>query len=139
MFLPNPVLLRPDSQAEDPCFEVHSGVRNNQRNPVIGNSVGQRGFQDHCYWCHQTGDPTLSVGESIPQRINTSIKCPQCQRPITLITIRKACELVGVCKKTMYCWICKGRVHTLKIASGRKMICLSSLLAPNDLDSIEES
>lgn len=92
-------------------------------------------MKDHCNWCHQSEAPIFLADHSGPLDMGKSFRCPQCDRGITLVTIRRACELVNVSKKTMYHWIHKGRVSTQKIASGRRLICLSSLLIPSGKDS----
>lgn len=85
-------------------------------------------MESYCRWCHQANDPLSEQHRNPPK----AMTCPQCQHEITLITIRKACELVGVSKTTIYTWIDRGLVSTVRTASGRLLICLSSLFLPSD-------
>jgi hypothetical protein len=53
--------------------------------------------------------------------------CPECRREITLITIRRACEIVCKSRQTIYRWIRQELVSTLRSANGQQLVCLSSL------------
>lgn len=35
-----------------------------------------------------------------------------------LVTINRACELAGICRRTIYTWIAEGKVETIRTASG---------------------
>jgi len=62
------------------------------------------------------------------ESLRCTVPCPECGRSIKLVAIRTASEIVGVSRKTMYQWIDKGWVSTARIASGRQLVCLTSLL-----------
>ena len=59
------------------------------------------------------------------------LKCPNCQAAIRLVSITRACQATKVSRKTMYKWIQKGHVTSVRISSGRRLICFSSLFLPN--------
>jgi excisionase family DNA binding protein len=44
-----------------------------------------------------------------------------------MVTIRHAAEVVGVTRRTMYGWIEREKVHSLRVASGQWRICKDSL------------
>jgi hypothetical protein len=95
-------------------------------------------MKNFCNWCHQ-GDAGLASQEKpVVQASAKAPICPQCRRGITLVTIPKACEIVSVSRKTMYQWIDKGLVSTMRSASGRLLICLTSLFGPSN-EAINES
>ncbi len=95
-------------------------------------------MKNYCGWCHQSDDALSLPGQLLPQNA-PSPACPQCHRSITLVAIRKACELVGKSKRTIYQWIDKGLVSTVRSASGAPLICMSSLFAPADEKAHESS
>ena len=88
-------------------------------------------MENYCGWCHQTDDPLLLPGKRIVLALQKSFACPQCHREIALISLRKAAEIAGVSRKTIYQWINKGLVSTVRIANGRLLICFSSLFKPS--------
>lgn len=92
---------------------------------------------NYCVWCHQADEPLSLPGQPAVRAVAKSPTCPQCHRMITFITIRKACELVSKSKRTMYEWIDKGLVSTVRSSSGAPLICLSSLFAPSK-DEVRE-
>ena len=86
----------------------------------------------YCLWCHQTSNLT-SDWEIQPAGLpKPSGMCPRCQRGINLVTINSACASVGVTRKTMYHWIEKGIVRTIRTSAGRQLICFSTLFVPNE-------
>jgi hypothetical protein len=89
-------------------------------------------MRNYCSWCHQADEHSSLPGQPPVQGITKSPTCPQCHRSITLITIRRACEMVSKSKRTMYQWIEKGMVSTVRCSSGAPLICLTSLFAPTD-------
>lgn len=89
-------------------------------------------MRNYCSWCHQADEPSSLPGQSSVQTITHSPTCPQCHRAITLITIRRACEMVSKSKRTMYQWMEKGLVSTVRSSSGTPLVCLSSLFSPSD-------
>lgn len=92
---------------------------------------------NYCTWCHQAEESFSLPGQPLVQSIPKSPTCPRCHRAITLITIRKACELVSKSKRTIYQWIEKRFVSTVRTASGSPLVCLSSLFAPRDEETGE--
>jgi hypothetical protein len=88
----------------------------------------------YCLWCHQAADPARDSGIQPVGLPKPSGRCPRCQRGINLVTINTACASVGVTRKTMYHWIEKGIVKTIRISAGRQLICFSTLFAPNEDD-----
>lgn len=97
----------------------------------------ERQITNYCAWCHQAEEPLSLPGQPFVQSIPKAPTCPSCQCIITLVTIRKACELVCKSKRTIYQWIEKGLVSTVRTASGTPLVCLSSLFAPRDEESGE--
>ena len=89
-------------------------------------------MMNYCNWCHQAEEPFSSPGQPLVQNVPKSPTCPRCHRAITLITIRKACEMVSKSKRTIYQWIERGLVSTVRTARGTPLICLSSLFSPSD-------
>jgi len=45
--------------------------------------------------------------------------------------------VVNVSRKTIYLWIEKGLVSTVRIAGGRQLVCFSSLFRKPDKDSVD--
>ena len=86
---------------------------------------------NYCTWCHQADEPSSLPGQPTEQGIAKSPTCPRCHRTITLITIRKACDLVCKSKRTMYQWIDKGLVSIVRSTSGTPLVCFSSLFVPS--------
>jgi excisionase family DNA binding protein len=84
-------------------------------------------MRNYCGWCHQADEPLLLPGNPPVRNSPNSLACPQCRREIALIQIHQACKIVGVSRKTMYQWIDKGQVSAVRSASGRLLICFSSL------------
>lgn len=89
-------------------------------------------MKNYCSWCHQADEPLSLPSQPSTQDITKSPTCPQCHRAITLITIRRACEIVNKSKRTMYQWMGNGLVSTLRTSSGTSLVCLSSLFSPSD-------
>lgn len=76
-----------------------------------------------CAWCQQ-GIEVLPEPDVLQPR---TAQCPQCRRTIRLVSIELAHSTVDVSRRTMYIWIEKGLVRTVRLASGRSLICFSSL------------
>jgi excisionase family DNA binding protein len=53
--------------------------------------------------------------------------CPVCGEERDMLTIRHAAEVVGVSFRTIYRWIEREKVHSLRVASGQWRICKDSL------------
>src|SRR5437867_450792 len=82
-------------------------------------NLGVSRAMSYCYWCHQGNDRETTD--------STHAFCPVCQRPIVLISISVAAELLNMSVRTIYYWIDHGWINTLKTASGRQRVCRSSL------------
>jgi len=95
-------------------------------------SFGGTAMRNYCTWCHQADEPLSLPGKPPVQNIIKSPTCPHCHRAITLITIRRACEMVSKSKRTMYQWMEKGLVSTVRSSSGTPLVCLSSLFSPSE-------
>ena len=89
-------------------------------------------METYCEWCHQ-GDHSVPL-PAVPSLQNAlkSPRCPKCQRGIALISITTASQVVNVSRKTIYLWIEKGLVSTVRIAGGRQLVCFSSLFSKSD-------
>ena len=92
-------------------------------------------MKNYCTWCHQTDEFLTSPGKPIAPISLKSPTCPQCHREITLMTFPRACQIVGISRKTMYQWVDKKLVSAVRSASGRLLICFSSLFDPSDEDN----
>ena len=117
---------------------------NNGSRPIpgsLGRVVIPEGamMENYCSWCHQTNDPLLLLQERLVQVSHNSFACPQCNRTIILISVRKASEIAGVSRKTIYQWIDKGLISTVRNASGRLLICFSSLFSSSSNKADENS
>lgn len=58
--------------------------------------------------------------------------CPRCNNQLHLLRISKAAKLVDVREKTIYGYIEKGSVYSVKIAEKTLRICKSCLIQPYD-------
>jgi excisionase family DNA binding protein len=83
-------------------------------------------MENSCSWCHQN-DVILFPGVLSAQDTHRSPRCPGCARVITLISITAAAQVVNVSRKTIYQWIEKGLISTVRSAAGRQLVCFSSL------------
>src|SRR6266566_2281151 len=94
-------------------------------------------MENYCEWCHQ-GDGSVAL-PAVPSLQNAmrSPRCPKCERVIALISITTASQVVNVSRKTIYLWIEKGLVSTVRIAGGRQLVCFSSLFRKPDKDSVD--
>lgn len=95
-------------------------------------SRGASGNQDKaapqpCAWCHQNGESRTSRNGS---SLTVKSSCPKCDRPIELVTIMHASQLTGKSTKTIYTWMEKGLISYRRLASGARLVCLSSLFLP---------
>jgi hypothetical protein len=94
-------------------------------------------MKNYCSWCHQADEPLSLPGQAPMPNTPKSLTCPSCYRPIMLITICKACELVSKSKRTLYQWIERGLVSTVRTTSGTPLVCLTSLFAPSNEEARE--
>lgn len=62
-------------------------------------------MESYCTWCHQTDEPVMLPGKDIVSVSKKSFACPLCHREIDLISLRKASNIAGVSRKTIYQWI----------------------------------
>jgi uncharacterized protein YbaR (Trm112 family) len=84
-------------------------------------------MMEYCSWCHQSLESHRVTGQTTLLTPTKPLACPECRREITLITIRRACEIVCKSRQTIYRWIRQELVSTLRSANGQQLICLSSL------------
>ena len=84
-------------------------------------------MDSYCPWCHQT-EQSLAIPETPALQDPVRCpKCPRCHRAISLVGITSAAKVMNVSRKTIYQWIEKGLVTTCRTASGRQLVCYSSL------------
>lgn len=87
----------------------------------------EKSAPQYCAWCHQNGELRSSRnGSSLTVKSN----CPKCDRPVELVTIMHASQLTGKSTKTIYTWMEKGLISYRRLASGARLVCLSSLFLP---------
>jgi len=56
--------------------------------------------------------------------------CPQCSKPVELVTVNHASHVSKVSRKTIYNWITQDKVHAYETAGGQIRVCLESLIRP---------
>lgn len=56
--------------------------------------------------------------------------CERCQRESNFLPIYAVMKVAGVSRSTIYYWLEHGWVHWLHLASGRRVICETSLCRP---------
>jgi hypothetical protein len=90
-------------------------------------------MKSYCTWCHQSdeSDATPETPQS-PDPVRCP-KCPRCHRNILLVGITSAAKVMSVSRKTIYRWIEKGLVTTCLTASGRQLVCYSSLFNAREI------
>jgi|SRR5436190_9036989 len=94
-------------------------------------------METYCEWCHQGDHSVIPAVPSLQNALKFP-RCPKCQRGIALISITTASQVVNVSRKTIYLWIEKGLVSTVRIAGGRQLVCFSSLFSKSDRkDSVD--
>jgi hypothetical protein len=54
--------------------------------------------------------------------------CPYCGRETEHLNVSEAAESTHVTRKTIYNWLAHSQVHCVHRASGRKFICICSLV-----------
>ena len=86
-------------------------------------------MKHYCEWCHQAEGHQLP---RLPNAVDAGLHCPECDRPILLVSIRTACQLVQKHPRTIYTWISKEWVRAIKLTDTRPMICYSTLFNPPD-------
>jgi excisionase family DNA binding protein len=84
-------------------------------------------MDSYCTWCHQSDLPFVMPETPPPPDPLRGPKCPRCHRGIFLIGITNAAKVMNVSRKTIYHWIEKGLITTCRTASGRQLVCYSSL------------
>src|SRR5713101_1165728 len=87
---------------------------------------------NYCSWCHQADEPLSLPAQPPALTISKSPLCPQCHRPVTLVTIGRACEIVSKSKRTIYQWMENGLISTVRTSGGAPLICFSSLFTPSE-------
>ena len=80
-----------------------------------------------CTWCHQSNQSFATPETPALQDPVRCPKCPRCHRSIAFVGITSAAKVMNVSRKTIYQWIEKGFVTVCRTASGRQLICYSSL------------
>ena len=86
---------------------------------------------DSCWFCHQCKG---ALFPQLPESIGAKrpFKCPKCSRDIILINLATARDCVQRSRRTIYDWIETGRISTLRVAGGSRLIVYSSLFLPDD-------
>lgn len=56
-----------------------------------------------------------------------------------VVTVQRAADLAGVCRRTIYHWIKSGKVETIKTAGGRVRILRRTLFRQADGSSLERA
>jgi hypothetical protein len=84
---------------------------------------------NYCEWCRQR-DGILYPGLKSNQYARRNATCPQCSREIQLIDITSAALLVCKSRQTIYQWIQRRWMRTVRTSQGRQMICYSTLFLP---------
>ncbi len=54
----------------------------------------------------------------------------------TLVTIRQAAAIAGVCRRTIYSWVATGKVEYIYTAGGSKRIYVDTLFKTGTTDGI---
>jgi len=57
--------------------------------------------------------------------------CPYCGKQTPHLNVKQAAATAQVTRTTIYNWIDKAIVHCMRRPSGRKFICISSLVIPD--------
>jgi excisionase family DNA binding protein len=83
-------------------------------------------MDNFCTWCHQSNPLALPETPALQDSVRRP-KCPRCHRSISFVGVTSAAKVMSVSRKTIYQWIDKGLVTTCRTASGRQLICYSSL------------
>ena len=60
----------------------------------------------------------------------TVVYCDHCGRQTEMVSISEAGRFVGMTRRTIYAWIKMSKLHLIRLASGRIMICKASLFMP---------
>ena len=60
----------------------------------------------------------------------TVVFCDHCGRQSEMVSINEAGRFVGLTRRTIHAWIKMSRLHLIRLASGRILICKASLLMP---------
>jgi hypothetical protein len=56
--------------------------------------------------------------------------CFQCGRETGHFNVLRSSQIAQVTRTTIYNWICRGQLHYVIRPSGRKFICVNSLIRP---------
>lgn len=62
--------------------------------------------------------------------------CPYCERETEHLNVSDAAASAGVTRRTVYDWLNRALVHFVHRPSGRKFICIRSLVISNGLGSV---
>lgn len=58
---------------------------------------------------------------------NDQVWCPLCKDYVHILKIEKAARLVDVSRRTIYCYIEEGKIHSFKIVGSTCRICSNCL------------
>src|SRR5437868_5310504 len=58
--------------------------------------------------------------------------CDHCRRETHFVQIRRASQIVGVNRSTVYYWLDRDWIHWRTLPSGRRVICQESLCRPGN-------
>jgi len=93
-------------------------------------------MKHYCEWCHQ------AEGHLLPRlqgAIDVKLHCPTCDRPILLVKLSTACQLVQKHRRTIYHWLKKEWVRGVTLTDTRQMIVYSTLFNPPEAPSLAVS
>ena len=62
--------------------------------------------------------------------------CPYCGRETEHLNVSEAAECTHVTRKTIYNWLAHSQVHCVHRASGRKFICVRSLVVSDGFGKV---
>ena len=85
-------------------------------------------MKNYCDWCHQADDYTPPLKATLA--VIKTMCCATCERQIVLLPLVQAAKVMCVCRPTMREWINKQRVNIVRTATGRALICYSSMFRP---------
>src|SRR5262245_37660431 len=98
---------------------------------VASERPSMQALERTCSWCHQDNKSVHPIRKG---KVGQSpALCPICHRPILLVSIQQASQLVNRSRKTIYQWIGKRRITAVRGANGRLYICSSSLFWPQEV------
>lgn len=56
--------------------------------------------------------------------------CPDCKKESEMLSIKEVIYAARICRRTVYDWIRRGRLHLMEDAGGHTLICKRSLIGP---------